>query len=137
MYFKTLRFFSLMLISLLSPALCASEEQPTGPNYAYYQLMPDITTNYYTQGKQLGYVRVQVHLMVLDPAQIPVLEHHDPLIRDAIIEVLGREGEATVKSLAGLEQIRQQCLDTVNELLVAETGQKIVKELLFTSFLNE
>ncbi|KLV07395.1 flagellar basal body-associated protein FliL-like protein [Photobacterium aquae] len=105
------------------------------PDYTYYTLAPDITTNYVTQGKRLGYLRLQVDLMLLDPSMSKLVEHHAPLIRDAIITVIGQQPEARVQSLAGREEIRQACLAKVNELLIAETNQKLVTELLFTKYL--
>ncbi|WP_459782743.1 flagellar basal body-associated FliL family protein, partial [Photobacterium sp. R1] len=81
--------------------------------------------------------RLQVDLMVADPDYIPLVEHHAPLIRDAIIQIIGEQPEVKIKSLAGREAIRQQCLDKVNDLLIAETNQKLLTELLFTKYLYQ
>ncbi|PSW19329.1 flagellar basal body-associated protein FliL [Photobacterium sanctipauli] len=118
------------------PAL-AEAEGTASPQYTYYTLAPDITTNYTTQGKKLGYLRLQVDLMVADPKLVKEVEHHAPLIRDAIISIIGQQPEARIKSLAGREEIRQACLSKVNELLITETNQKLVTELLFTKYLYQ
>ncbi|UXI01397.1 flagellar basal body-associated protein FliL [Photobacterium sp. TY1-4] len=115
----------------------ADEDGPAAPQYTYYTLEPDITTNYVTQGKKLGYLRLQVDLMVADPSLIKDVEHHAPLIRDAIINIIGEQPEARIKSLAGREEIRQACLNKVNELLIMETRQRILTELLFTKYLYQ
>ncbi|HIF9482388.1 TPA: flagellar basal body-associated FliL family protein [Photobacterium damselae] len=107
------------------------------PAFVYYTLNPDITTNYVTSGKQLGYLRVQVDLMLANPSQLELVKHHEPLIRDAIIQIIGQQQEIKVKSLAGREEIRKQCLHKVNDLLVAEAGNKLVTELLFTKYLYQ
>ena len=130
--------FSLLLAAMLAPCYATAEESAAAvPQYTYYTLEPDITTNYVTQGKRLGYLRLQVDLMVADPDLIRQLEHHAPLIRDAIITIIGQQSEARIKSLAGREEIRQLCLNKVNELLIAETKQKILTELLFTKYLYQ
>ena len=130
--------FTLLFATLLAPCYATAEESNVAmPQYTYYTLEPDITTNYVTQGKKLGYLRLQVDLMVADQDLIRQLEHHAPLIRDAIITIIGQQSEAKIKSLAGREEIRQLCLNKVNELLIAETKQKILTELLFTKYLYQ
>ncbi len=130
--------FMLLTLFLLSFPVSADEEtEEAAPQYSYYTLSPDITTNYVTQGKKLGYLRLQIDLMVVDPSLIEILEHHDPLIRNTLIDIIGMEGETTIKSLAGREEIRLTSLDKINELLLAETGQKVITELLFTKYLYQ
>jgi flagellar FliL protein len=135
---STILGFTLFLASFLATQYVAAEDAPLSqPNYSYYTLTPDITTNYVTQGKKLGYLRLQIDLMVSDPSLIKQVEHHSPLIRDAIINIISQQPEAKVKSLAGREEIRQACLAKVNELLITETRQKLVTELLFTKYLYQ
>ncbi|QUJ67344.1 flagellar basal body-associated protein FliL [Photobacterium sp. GJ3] len=127
--------FAVLLFSLNQPAL--AQTASANPQYSYFTLTPDITTNYITQGKKLGYLRLQVDLMVADPDYLPLVEHHAPLIRDAVIQIIGEQPESKIKSLAGREAIRQLCLDRVNDLLIAETNQKLLTELLFTKYLYQ
>ncbi|KDM92347.1 flagellar basal body-associated protein FliL [Photobacterium galatheae] len=127
--------FAVLLLTLNQPAF-AQAAQGT-PQYSYFTLTPDITTNYTTQGNKLGYLRLQVDLMVADPDYLPLVEHHAPLIRDAIIQIISEQPEVKIKSLAGREAIRQQCLTKVNDLLIAETNQKLLTELLFTKYLYQ
>ncbi|WP_170107687.1 flagellar basal body-associated protein FliL [Photobacterium lipolyticum] len=134
------KVFGLILLltsSLASHHAAAEDAAPLMPQYSYYTLSPDITTNYVTQGKKLGYLRLQIDLMVSDPDLITKVEHHAPLIRDAIINIIGQQPEVKVKSLAGREEIRQECLNKVNELLIRETNQKLLTELLFTKYLYQ
>jgi hypothetical protein len=44
-------------------------------------------------------VRVTVELMATDAADLKLLEQHDPLIRDAIIRLIGSKTGAQIKSL--------------------------------------
>ncbi|MBQ4839138.1 MULTISPECIES: flagellar basal body-associated protein FliL [Pseudoalteromonas] len=105
-------------------------------NVGYYGFEPDIITNYIGQSnKKLGYVRVTIDLMLDDIANIAVVEHHTPLLRDAIVQILSKEPEETIKSLTGREEIRQRCAAKLKSLLKDETGQEIVREVLFTKYL--
>ena len=130
---------ALTLVSMLqSPvALASNQDVAAPPQITYYTLEPDITTNYVTQGKRLGYIRLQVDLMINNQTNLTNIEHHNPLIRDAIIDIVSKQPEAKIKSLAGREEIRRACQDQVNRLLLAETRQQPVAELLFTKFLYQ
>jgi len=105
-------------------------------NLGYYGFEPDITTNYIgTSNKKLGFVRVTVELMLLDMGNLEIVEHHTPLLRDAIVEILSKEPEDKVKSLVGREEIRKKCAEAVKKLLKVETGQEIIRDVLFTNYL--
>ncbi|MFY8274363.1 flagellar basal body-associated protein FliL [Pseudoalteromonas sp. SSDWG2] len=102
----------------------------------YYGFEPDIVANYISQSsKKLGYVRVTVDLMLEDVNNITVVEHHMPLLRDAIVEILSQEPEEKIKSLTGREEIRQKCNERLKSLLQQETGNNIVRDVLFTKYL--
>ncbi|ABZ74672.1 flagellar basal body-associated protein FliL [Shewanella halifaxensis HAW-EB4] len=130
------------IIAVLLVALCSSfgavaaDKKPL-EEYAYYGFEPEIVTNYISNRKKLGYVRLSVELMVKKPEQLVSLERHDPLLRAAIVEILGNQTEAKVKSLTGKEEIRRQCYEKVNQLLEQETGKPLVVNLLFTKYLYD
>ena len=103
--------------------------------YAYYGFQPDIVTNYTAVKKKMGYVRLTVELMV-DGENLTIVEHHAPLLRDAIINIIGQQVEAKVKSMKGRAEIQLKCEEQVKALLVKETGQPLIKKLLFTQWLD-
>lgn len=126
----------LVCLSLSLPLLAHSQEA-TNPNFAYFGFEPDIITNYISTGKKLGYVRLTAEVMVEDQSDLSSIEHHAPLMRDTIIEILGRQSEDDIKSLNGRETIRQMCEEAINDLLVQETGKKLVRKLLFTKYIYQ
>jgi flagellar FliL protein len=136
------RYF-LLAIALISGVFMASyayaEEaaDKTAPKLAYFTLEPDITTNFFTKGDQLGYIQVHIDIMVADSKDVSVVEKNQPLIRDAIIELLGKQTEDKIKSLAGREDIRKTLVKQINDLLLAETGRTIVADLLFTKYMYQ
>ncbi|KXF82695.1 flagellar basal body-associated protein FliL [Enterovibrio coralii] len=127
--------FAVVMTMLVS--LPSSAEEENAAAFSYFTLEPEITTNFITDGRKLGFINVRVDLMVDDASLIQMLEYHQPLIRDTIIEVLSQENEVRVKSLAGREAIRKACLEKVNEMLLAETNQKVLADLLFTKYLYQ
>ncbi len=120
-------------------SVMAAQEAPAiaHDNYGYYGLEPEIVTNYVSNRKRLGFVRVSVELMLKDADTIELVEHHAPLIRATIVEILGQQPEEKIKSLSGREAIRRDCFDTVNALLTQELGQPLVANLLFTRYLYD
>jgi flagellar FliL protein len=103
--------------------------------YAYFGFEPDIVTNYTVVKKKMGFVRLTVELMVLGD-NLSVVEHHSPLLRDAIINIIGQQAEAKVKSIKGRAEIQVLCETQVKQLLIEETGKPLVKKLLFTQWLD-
>ncbi|TYK64338.1 flagellar basal body-associated protein FliL [Colwellia echini] len=127
--FKYLSLFSLLL------TLSTSAISVNAGNYAYYGFEPDIVTNYVASKQKVGYVRLTVELMV-EGDNLTIVEHHAPLLRDAIISIIGQQEEAKVKSIKGRSDIQLECEEQVKELLIQETGEPLVKKLLFTQWLD-
>ena len=129
---KLFVFVVIALMLTLSPASARQQEA----EFAYYGFDPDIVTNYVSGDRRsLGYVRVTVELLVIDKRFIPTIEHHEPLILDTIIGILSKQSEDSVKSLTGREEIRTTILVKLQEVLKRETGDTIIKDLLFTKYI--
>ena len=125
-----------ILISTLFIGLFCSFTSRAESTVGYFGFEPDIITNYIGQSnKKLGYVRITVDLMLNDMSTIAIVEHHTPLLRDAIVEILSKEPEEKIKSLTGREEIRKRCAEKLKTLLKQETGQEIIREVLFTKYL--
>ncbi|KPU83809.1 flagellar basal body protein FliL [Psychromonas sp. PRT-SC03] len=127
----------LFCFSLFSSSIWAEEKVEVKNDYQYFLLEPDIITNYIKMGKRIGFVRISVDLMVNSASDYALLEKHEPLIRDKIITIFGEQNEDKVKSITQREVIRQRCLEEVNNLLFTETGEKPIKELIFTKYLYQ
>ncbi len=105
-------------------------------NVGYYGFEPDIITNYVSVNqKKIGFVRVTVELMIEDVSYVSIIEHHSPLLRDAIIHVLVRQPEQKIKSMTGREEIRVLILDRLRELMKKETGQELIRDMFFAKYL--
>ncbi|ROV57830.1 flagellar basal body-associated protein FliL [Vibrio ponticus] len=124
-------------VALIFAAPSMASEEPNTPQLAYFTLEPDLTTNFYTQGNRLGYIQVRIDIMVANQIDLPIIEKHQPLIRDAVIEMLGKQTEATVKSLAGREDMRKSLVAELNKILLPETGKTVIADLLFTKYLYQ
>lgn len=119
---------------LLSVPMTAAANQT---EFAYFTLTPDVTTNFHTSGRQLGYVQIRIDVMVASQSDLKIVETHQPLIRDTVLETLGRQTDATIKSLPGREELRQTLTTQINDTLLPEVGRPIVADLLFTKYLYQ
>lgn len=125
-------FTSLFILLVSLASLSARAESTVG----YFGFEPDIITNYIgPSSKKMGYVRVTVDLMLNKTSDIAIVEHHTPLLRDALVEILSKEPENKIKSLTGREQIRLKSIEKLKSLLKEETGHEIIRDLLFTKYL--
>jgi flagellar protein FliL len=125
-----LKSFLILFITLLTL------NQAKAADYAYFGFEPEIITNYVAVKKKMGYVRLTVELMIEDSSNFEAVEHHSPLLRDAIINIIGQQPEAKIKSINGRHEIQKLCEEQVKSLLTKETGQPLIKKLLFTQWLD-
>ena len=139
-YFKSLWT---LLVKRIKSALCIlclsclfSNASFSASNYAYLGLEPDIVTNFITTKKRMGYVRLSVELMIEDANTYEIVEHHAPLLRDAIVDIIGQQPEEKIKSIKGRAAIKKMCEEKVKALLITETGQPLIKKILFTQWLD-
>ena len=108
------------------------------PEVAYYDMTPDFTTNLANTGPgRTHYLRVHVILMVKDSADMPLLTEHDPLIRDAILSIIGSKEYNAIATAAGREALRAECRARVAELLSAKKNGPVVQDLLFTNYVYQ
>lgn len=124
----------LMLSMTLSQMSNAEDGAPVD-DYAYFGFEPDIITNYISAGNKVGFIRITMEVMVKSPDHVAIIEHHAPLLRAAVVEVLGEQSEQKIKSPAGKKEVRELCFDVINALLKEETGQELVVSLLFTKYI--
>ncbi len=127
--------FMFKYLTILVLLLSTTTLRANASDYAYFGFEPDIVTNYVAVKKKMGYVRLTVELMV-EGDNLTIVEHHAPLLRDAIINIIGQQAEAKVKSMKGRAEIQLQCEEQVKDLLIKETGKPLIKKLLFTQWLD-
>lgn len=104
---------------------------------AYYGFEPDITTNYVRTDEhfRMGYIRVAVEVMVPSTSDLSTIEYHAPLLRNAFIRIFSKASEQQIKSLTGRDDLRMQCLEEAQRLMRRETGEPIIRDVLFTKYI--
>jgi flagellar FliL protein len=125
-----------MKTSIILVLVLLSSSFAKAADYAYFGFEPSIVTNYVAVKKKMGYVRLTVELMIEDARNYTIVEHHAPLLRDAIIKIIGQQAESQIKSINGRNEIQRLCEEKVKQLLAEETGKPLIKKLLFTQWLD-
>lgn len=124
-----------MLAMLLSCIWLSAAQAQSDP--AYYGFEPDITTNYVrdTDHFRMGYIRVAVEVMVPSTQDLSTIEYHAPLLTNAFIKIFSKASEQQIKSLTGRDDLRMQCLEEAQRLMRRETGEPIIRDVIFTKYI--
>ncbi len=127
--------FSSLLVGLPSFAEEAksasdAEKEPL----MYYAIEPNILTFYQGTGKKLGYVVVQVNIVVRGQDNYDLVELHLPLIQDRLIDFFNKQDKSVIQPFSEREKLRQAAKETVSEVLKEEIGKDVVENLLFTNY---
>lgn len=125
---------SFLLLMLFSVSAFAEEKEENKEPIQYFQIAPNIMTFYQNAGKKLGYVVVQVQIVVRGQDNWDMVELHLPLLQDALIDFFNRQDKATVQDLKLRTKLRNQATQRVAKVLKEETGKDIIEDVLFTQY---
>lgn len=133
-------FFALMLFCHLSYASSSAKEGGEGAKPApgsiastYMRMEPPIIANYGVEQGRLRFLKVDVTLRVELGGEKPVV-HHMPALRHEIVMLMSRQTLDAVGTIEGKELMRQEALEAVRNVLIAEEGDQKIADLLFNSF---
>lgn len=112
------------------------EAPPPEKSAIYYPIKPAIVVNFQVRGRQ-RFLQVELTLMTRDDEVVGTIETHLPMIRNALVLLIGGQVYAEIQTAEGKELLRQQCLQELQKLLEAETGSPGIEQVLFTNFVMQ
>lgn len=119
---------------LVSFNVFSAEDAPTA-EVLYFDLDPNIITNYQKpNSRRLGFVTVDVQFQVLGADNMEILEAHQPLIENVMVDILNALTEEKVKDITMRGEIREQIKTQLSEALTEEVGIAVIDDVLFTKF---
>jgi len=138
---RSIFFALLMLFCQLSVANSGEGEGKEGPaksapgsiKSTYMRLEPPIIANYGTATGRLRFLKIDITLRVELGGENPVV-HHMPALRHELVMLISRQTPEAVGTVEGKELMRQEALEAVRNVLVAEDGDQKIADLLFNSF---
>lgn len=110
--------------------------KPSGPPH-YLALDPPFVVNF--QANQLvRFLQVGVQVMSHDPKTLELIKHNDPMVRNALLLLLGNQKYATISTTAGKEQLRTDALAAIRKVVEQAGGDpRRVEAVYFTSFVMQ
>ncbi|MDQ7047996.1 MAG: flagellar basal body-associated FliL family protein [Enterobacterales bacterium] len=126
--------FSFFLMHFQSIAEEDGEEKPEEVPLMYFEVDPNILTFYQGTGRKLGYVVVQVNIVVRGQDNYDLVELHLPLIQDRLIDFFNRQDKSVIQPFEEREKLRVGAKEAVSAVLKEETGKDVVENLLFTNY---
>ncbi len=102
----------------------------------YVKLGDPLVVNF-VENNQIRYLQVQMEVMTRDPEMKDKIEAYMPLIRNNLLMMLSDLDYATISSFSGKQKIRAEALAEVQSIMKEQTGDNVVEELYFTSFVMQ
>jgi len=125
-----------MSLAGFAASFSVSAEESTGPKVLYYDLDPNIITNYQKPpARRLGFVTIDVQFEVNSEEKLDLLEHHKALLEDTLIDIINQQEETLIKDTARRGELRDLIKSRVSEVLKEETGNEVIQSVLITKFI--
>lgn len=99
----------------------------------YLPLEPALVVSFEDR-EAVRFLQVTVEVMARDEAAIESVQTHTPVIRNNLLMMMGGQTLTDLTNRDGKEALRQEALQEVQRILVANTGEPGVEDLYFTSF---
>ncbi|WP_022963622.1 flagellar basal body-associated FliL family protein [Halopseudomonas pelagia] len=128
-----------LYVLLLSMAVwlpVQASEKAAAPGAQYVELSPSFVGTI-GPGPRIQYMKVDVALRANDPTAVERIQYHDPLIRNSLVSLFGRQTPEGLATLEGKEQLKKQALEAVRAVLEEEEGKPLVDDLLFTNLVTQ
>lgn len=110
------------------------DEDPNG--IKYYELFPNLVTNYVRPDGKIGFVSIGIQLKTKGKDHSEVLRLNKYLLQDAVIWLVRGQTEDQLKSVEHREELRQEILTLSNKTLEENIKKKdLVLDVLFTKYL--
>ena len=102
----------------------------------YYPLKPEILVNYEAKGRQ-RFLQAEITLLVREQDVIAAIELHMPMIRNALVMLIGGQTYEEIQSAEGKEFMRIQALEELQRIFEKEIGKPGVEQVLFTNLVMQ
>ena len=102
----------------------------------YVELGDPLIVNF-VENNQIRYLQVKMEVMTYDETMPDKIKEHMPLIRNNLLMMLSDLDYETISTFTGKQKIRDEALAEIQSIMKEQTGDKVVEELYFTSFVMQ
>ena len=115
----------------------AAEEavQTTGPAI-YLELDQPFVVDFMVSGRQ-RYLQLNMTLKSRDQDQVDAVKIHMPLIRNSLVLLFSSQSFDELQTVDGKMALKTASVETINKILVQETGLGGIEDVLFTNFVMQ
>lgn len=124
--------YGLALMLMASPLPAQDAEEAASVGGQYVDLQPEFVLNYGLDGR-LRYLRLEVTLLLNDAEGATEANHHAPALRHVVVMNVSNTARNDLQTTAGRQALRQRLLDDMQSLMADETGEPVVREILFSN----
>jgi flagellar FliL protein len=110
-------------------------DHPPAPA-SYLSLEPAFVVNL-ESGDEAHYLQAEIQLMSRDVVGLENAKVHVPMLRNALLLLLGQQKPADLATRTGKEKLQQAALAEVQKVLKGETGKPVIEAVYFTSFVMQ
>lgn len=100
----------------------------------YFSMEPAFIINYATGGKS-RFLQVELSLLTRDAEAMAVIEVHNPLIRNNLLDVFSMQDINNLGSAEGKKQLAEELTSAVQSILDVELGRPGIESVLYRSFI--
>ncbi len=100
----------------------------------YYPIKPSIMVSFEGRGRQ-RLLQADITLLTRDDDVVAAIELHMPMIRNALVLLIGGRTYEEVQTAEGKELLRVDCLQELQRLLKKEIGKTGIEQVLFTGLI--
>ena len=111
------------------------EEAVAGPA-TYIKVDPAFVVNFVGTDKA-RFLQITLEVMTRQPEMSIAVESHMPIIRNNLVLLFGSQTYEDLSTLEGKEALRDEALETIQNILEEETGDPVVEAVYFTSLVMQ
>ena len=102
----------------------------------FESLEPAFVVNFEHRGA-VRFLQVKVDVMSRDQSAIDGVNDLEPMVRDALLMILGASNYESISDSEGKQLMRDEVRAAINEILKRETGEGGIEEVYFTKFVMQ
>ncbi len=113
-----------------------ADAEPVQKVAIYFDFKPPFVVNYQWKGRQ-RYVQISVSIMTRTETAIETLQTHMPLVRNNLVMLFSSQDFDILRTSEGKDMLRQRVLEELQNILIEQTGEPGVEQVLFTNFVMQ
>ena len=125
-----------LMISGKDDSAAAADAEPVQLPAIYFDLKPPFVVNFQVSGRQ-RYVQMSLTVLARKESAVSALTAHMPQVRNNLVMLLSTQDFEVLRSPEGKEDLRTQLLEEMRKILLEETGDPGIEQVLFTNFVMQ